>query len=38
MAAEPLVVSLLPWEGEGPTEDLRAGLICEHSLHTKRAP
>jgi hypothetical protein len=25
MAEEPLYVSLLPWEGEGPAEDLRAG-------------
>ena len=23
---------------EGPAEDPRAGLICEHNLHIKRAP
>ena len=37
-AAQPLIISLLPREGEGPAEDPRAGLICEHNLHIKRAP
>ncbi len=35
LAAKPQIVSLLPWEGEGPAEDPRAGPRLVPLLHTK---